>query len=207
MAAKRTRHGAAPARARGVSAPYFGLAVLILAGVLVGALLAQDQSKQTQNGLAALSGQLLSREAAASGFGNLLCSSFFATALPLCAAFFCGLWAVGMVGVFFIALWKGAGLGLSMGVVYIQYGLSGFLICAAFLLPWALITSFAVVVACREGIQFSLGMARAVSPAGAGQLWPAFRLYCLRFVVCFGLAAAAALVEAVSVLGFSALFL
>lgn len=207
MTGRRTRRTAKQPGPKGLFAPYFLLALLILAGVLVGALLAPGQAQEPSNGLGIFSQQLLSSAAADNHFWDLFFSSFFSTAVLLCAAFLLGLWAAGAVGIVLVALFKGTGIGLSMGVIYIHYGVSGFLICALFILPWALITSFAVVVACREGLQFSLRMARAVSPAGAGHLWQMFRMYCLRYVICFGLAAAAAVVEAGSVLAFATLFL
>ncbi|MFT9076472.1 stage II sporulation protein M [Ethanoligenens sp.] len=186
--------------------PYFGLAVLILVGVMVGALLAAGRTTAETSGLQLLSQELLSKSAASRGFFDLFVSSFFTTAVLLCAAFLFGLWAVGAVGIVLVALFKGAGIGLSMGYIYIHYGVSGFLICALFILPWALITSFAVVVACREGLSFSLYLIRAISPAENAHLWQIFHLYALRFVVCFGLAALAALIEAGSTIAFSALF-
>lgn len=186
--------------------PYLALAALILAGVACGALLAPGQSARETSGLHLFSQELLSREAAARGFPDLFFSSFFSTAVLLCAAFLFGLWAVGAIGIILVALFKGAGIGLAMGYIYIHYGVSGFLICALFILPWALITSFAVIVACREGLSFSFYLIRAVSPAGSIHLWKLFRMYAMRYVVCFGLTALAALIEAGSAVAFSTLF-
>lgn len=186
--------------------PYFGLALLILAGVMIGALMAAGQAAGESSGLQWLSQELLSRSAASRGFLELFFSSFFATSVLLCAAFFFGLWAVGAVGIVLVALFKGAGIGLSMGYIYIHYGVSGFMICALFVLPWALITSFAIVVACREGLSFSFRLARVILPAESSHLWQLFQMYAMRFVVCFGLAGLAAVIEAGSTLAFSALF-
>ncbi|WP_137143873.1 hypothetical protein [Ethanoligenens harbinense] len=210
MKRKRMGHSARVPASKGSSKlflPYLGLAVLILAGVMVGALLAPGKTPGETSGLQLLSQELLSKAAASQGFLDLFCSSFFSTAVLLCAAFLFGLWAVGVVGVVLVALFKGAGIGLSMGYIYIHYGVSGFMICALFILPWALVTSFAIVVACREGLSFSVCIARAISPAESTHLWQLFRLYAMRFVVCFGLAALAALIEAGSTIAFSALFL
>lgn len=186
--------------------PYFGLAILILAGVMIGAIMAERQDAGTASGLHLLSQELLSRTVASQGFLELFFSSFFSTAILLCAAYFLGLWAVGFIGVFLVALFKGAGIGLSMGYIYIHYGVSGFMICALFVLPWALITSFTIVVACREGLSFSFRLARTVLPMERVHLWQYFRMYTLRFVVCFGLAALAAVIEAGSTMLFASLF-
>lgn len=186
--------------------PYFGLAVLILAGVMIGALMAAGQATGESSGLPLLSQELLSRAAASRGFLELFFSSFLTTAILLCAAFLFGLWIAGAIGIMIVALFKGAGIGLSMGYIYIHYGVSGFMICALFILPWALITSFAVVVACREGLSFSFRLARTISPVENVHLSQFFRMYAMRFVVCFGLAALAAVIESGSTMAFSALF-
>ncbi len=186
--------------------PYLAFAGLILAGVAVGALLAPSQAENGASGLRLFSNELLSRQAAANGFPDLFLSSFFSTAFLLCVAFFCGLWVAGPVGTVLVALFKGAGIGLAMGFIYLNYGVSGFLICALFILPWALITSFAVIVACREGFSFSIDLIRTLSPAGNTCLGQDFQLYALRFVVCFGLTALAAVIQAGSTTLFSAFF-
>lgn len=186
--------------------PYFGLAVLILAGVMIGALIAAGQATGQSSGLPLLSQELLSRSAASRGFLELFFSSFLTTAVLLCAAFLFGLWIAGVFGIVIVALFKGAGIGLSMGYIYIHYGVSGFMICALFILPWALITSFSIVVACREGLSFSFRLARTISPAESGHLSQFFHMYAMRFVVCFGLAALAAVIESGSTMAFSALF-
>ncbi|HCC01053.1 MAG TPA: hypothetical protein DEP42_07580 [Ruminococcaceae bacterium] len=183
--------------------PYLGLAVLILFGVILGAL----QSIHGNSGLHVFAQELFSKSAAARGFADLFFSSFFSTAILLCAAFICGICAVGALGIILIALFKGAGIGLAMGAIYIQYGMSGFMICALFILPWALITSFSIVIACREGFSFSIYLAKNILSSGNTHLWQTFQLYCMRFVICFGLAVLAAVVEAGTTVAFSALFL
>jgi stage II sporulation protein M len=186
---------------------YCLIAVIILCGVIWGSVIAgrTDISKQSSFGM--LLQEILSKNIASRGFLSLFLSSFFSSALILCASFVLGLCALGSPGHLVLALFKGAGIGLSMGYIYVRYGAKGFAICTLFILPWALITSLAFMIACREGIRFSFLMARAVLPSGnVPNLWSNFSNYCYRYLFCFGLVLIAALVEALSTMAFSMLF-
>lgn len=186
---------------------YILIGIVILCGVIWGSILARQTGITKQSGFGILVQETLSKDAASKGFFNLLFSSFFSSALLLCTAFVLGLCALGSPGHLAVLLFKGAGIGLSMGYIYIQYGGKGFAICAIFILPGAAITSLAVMLACREGMRFSFFMARAVLPSGGKQqLWNEFCDYCLKYVVCFVLVLIASVIQAFSTVAFSMLF-
>ena len=186
---------------------YCLIAALIVCGVVWGSVLASRAGIENENSFGLLLQQMLSKSAASKGFWNLFFSSFFSSSLLLCVAFILGLCAVGSPGHVALALFKGAGIGVSMSFIYASYGVKGFAICALFILPWAVITSLAVLLACREGIRFSVLMARAVLPVESpAHLWNEFTTYCFKFVFCFGLVLIAAAVEAASTMIFSMLF-
>lgn len=186
---------------------YILIAVLILAGVIWGGIIADQAGIEKESSFGMLLQQMLSKEAASRGFASLMLSSFFSSSLLICISFVLGLCAVGSPGHIAITLFKGAGIGLSMGYVYLEYGMKGFFICALFILPWALITSFAIMLTCREGIRYSVMIAAAILPSGSSEkLWGEFNQYCLRHLICFLLVLIAAVIEAFSTIIFAMLF-
>jgi uncharacterized membrane protein SpoIIM required for sporulation len=194
----------------GVKSPmlqYCLIASLIICGVIWGSIIAGRVGAANESSFGILLQEMLSKSSASKGFFNLFLSSFFSSSLILCISFVLGLCAVGSPGHIALALFKGAGIGLSMSCIYDEYGVKGFAICALFILPWAIITSFAVMIACREGIRFSVLIARAVLPSG-GQphLFSELSVYCFKYIFCFALVLVAALIEAVSTIIFSMLF-
>jgi hypothetical protein len=206
----RIRRGRSKSSGIGIKAAvieYCLIASVILGGVVWGAKMAGGTTGIKSSSFGILIEQILSKESTTKGFPELFASSFFSSALLLAAAFALGLCAVGAPGHAAVAIFKGAGIGYSMGYIYIGYGIKGFAVCALFILPWAIITSLAVMIACREGIVFSLRMAYQILPGGSGiNLWPYFRDYCSKFLTCFILALAAAAIEALSTMAFSILF-
>ena len=186
---------------------YCMIAVVLLCGVIWGSVIAGKTDLSNENNFVKLLQETLSKSAASKGFASLFFSSFFSSSLVLCAAYILGLCALGFPGHIALALFKGAGIGLSMGYIYVEYGVKGFAICALFILPWALITSLAVMVACREGMRFSFKMLGALLPSGGpGHLWHEFCEYSYKYLFCFGLALIAALVESLSTIAFAMLF-
>lgn len=192
---------------RSILLQYFALAVLVLAGVVLGASLSKNAATQTDASLTVFLQDMLSKNVASKGFWYLFASSFFSSSLLLCAAFVLGLCAAGSPGHIGVAVFKGAGIGLTMGCVYVRYGAKGLGICMLFLLPWAILTTFSILIACREGIRFSILVLRVFLPSCAGaRLWNAFCDYCTKFVACFVLVFIAAVIQSLSSMAFSALF-
>lgn len=185
---------------------YILVAALILAGVTIGAVLAKRAGIGKEQNFSFLMQEMLTKDAAAKGFGNLFLSSFFSSAVLLCVAYIFGLCAAGLLGEIAVLLFKGAGIGLTMGYVYLQFGVKGVSICALFILPWAIITCLALMVACREGIRFSIRMAVVLSPSGTQEkLWSSFCEYCYKYVFCFFLVLVAALIQAAGTIAFASL--
>jgi hypothetical protein len=194
----------------GFSSPllqYCIIAVILLCGIIWGSVIASKAGISKESSFGILLQEMLSKSAASKGFLNLFLSSFFSSSLLLCASFVLGLCALGSPGHIALALFKGAGIGLSMGYIYVEYGIKGFVICTLFIMPWALITSLAIMIACREGIRFSFFMARALLPKGdQPNLWNELINYSYKYVFCFALVLVAAVIEALSTIAFSMLF-
>lgn len=186
---------------------YIALAALILAGIVIGAVMARNNSTGSRLDFGVFMQNTLSKESINKGFGYLFLTSFFSSSLLLCSAFILGLCAIGSPGHVAVLLFKGAGIGLSMGYIYIQYGLKGLGICAVFILPQSILLSLALIIACREGMKFTFEIASVIlRPDKARSLWTEFCGYCYKYVCCFALIAAASLIEALCAIGFSGLF-
>lgn len=129
----------------------------------------------------------------------------FAAALPFFAgAFFCGVCILGVPGAFLIPCFKGLGLGLTVGYVYAVYGMQGMAFCALLLIPPALASAMALLLACRESWGFSLMLFRGLLPgAGPLALRGDFKIYCLRYLFILGILLAASILDA----GLSAAFI
>lgn len=174
----------------------FALAFLIIAGLIFGSLLAKS-TYQNQNNFSFFMQSSISDDIVSKSFISLLLSSFFSSSALLCVAFLLGLCAAGLPGLIFLPLFKGAGLGLSIGCLYLQYGVKGVAICAVCFLPDAVMSSIAVIISCREGIRLSLKIAGVIMPGSRQvQLWDVFNSYCFKFVLCFVLVLISAVIQA-----------
>lgn len=208
--AVKRRSRADPSGLRGihsVSTQYLGLAVLILIGILIGTLMARQSGASAKNNFGFFLQNMFSSESASKGFFPLFLSSFFSSSIPLCIAFFFGLCALGLPFELLLPVFKGAGIGLAMGYVYYQYGIKGMLICAIFILPQSLLVAFAIMIAAREGIRFSLLIAGNIfRPLKQKDLWSDFSRYCFKYVICCVILIVASLVESLCTICFSAMF-
>ncbi len=187
---------------------YLLLMMLVLIGVLIGALYVKNSgvNKTGLEGTGFFMQDILSLNAASKGFASLAASSFFPISMLVCAAFIFGLCAIGFPFEALIPVFQGIWLGASMASIDIRYGVKGLGICLIFVMPQALITSLAVMVASREGFKFSRSVSKAVFSGVQKNLTPDFRTYCFKYVVCFLLIAAASMIEALSIIIFSKIF-
>lgn len=188
---------------------YIALLGIILFGAAIGAVFARNAGL-AQNGVfggGLFMCDITSPDTLSRGFGGILLSAFFAPALLLCVAYIMGLCALGFPAELLVLFSQGFLNGLSMCVIYSRYGLKGLAICSLFILPQAVLTSLATVVACREGIRFSLEMsAQIFKPDSQKALLRNFKIYCGKYVFCFIMVAFAALIETLAVLFFARLF-
>lgn len=173
------------------------MAVLILGGVAAGAYLARQAATAGDASYGSFLTASFSSLTAGRGFLPLLCTAFFNSSLLLILAFLCGLCAAGAPGFVAIPIFKGLGLGFSMGYLYTQYAMRGLWLSALGILPEGILTSVALIIACREGFDYSIKLACVVLPTGKQfTLWEDFLSYCGRFLFCFLLALAGAVLQA-----------
>jgi stage II sporulation protein M len=182
------------------------LTLLVLIGIVIGSLIAKNGGVQNQSSFSFFMQNAFSASTASKGFMSLLMSAFFSSSILICCAFFLGLCAVGSPAIVLILIFKGAGIGLSIGYLYMQYGLKGVAISALCILPQAVLSSVAIIIACREGLRFSVQLASVVLPTGKQlQLWSTFLEYCYKFVICFVIVFAASIIDALATTGLSGL--
>lgn len=187
---------------------YVGLLILILAGAAIGAAYVRNSgfSRTGLEGTGFFIQDILSADAAKKGVLSLAASSFFPVALLLCFSYLLGLCAIGTPFEFFVPIIHGAWLGTAMACIDMNYGVKGLGICILFIMPQAILTSIAVMVACREGIKFSWSVAISIFRGVQKALLDNFRAYCYKYVICFMFAVIASIIEAFSIVIFANIF-
>ena len=155
----------------------FLLALLFLAGMAVGAVYSRSAGLRSLSRLDFLfAGDFKAR--ATQPLLMVFSASFASAFLFVFACFLCGL---SMWGAFFIPaipFFRGFGLGLTSGFLYVTYGWKGFLYNLAVILPGAFFCCLAILSASLEGIRYSRTLA-AHKTETSGEL--PIRSYVLHF--------------------------
>ena len=113
----------------------------------------------------------------------------------LLALFLAGLSTYGAPVTVLVPIFFGLGVGLTEAYYY-GAGRPGILFVALLVVPRTLIAATALLMGCSESLRMSLLLSGQLLPnAHCGGLWLDFRLYCVRFLVFFGLAFAAGVVD------------
>ncbi len=172
---------------------FFALLLMSMLGVIYGVLL----SKQNAAALSPLSflteGFVAAR--CSGGFFALFFRSFSTAALLLFATFWLGLSAVSQPIIFLLPLFRGLGIGISMGYLTSQYKAQGIAFGAVLLLPYAILSTFLLLLSCREAIRLSNLLLTGIWRSERLGV-PDLRLYCLKGGVLFLLLIPAALLDA-----------
>ena len=100
---------------------------------------------------------------------------------------------------------RGFGLGLTSGYLYAAYGLKGILFNALIILPGAFLCCLALLLAAREGVDFSRRIAQSAKSA-AGREHPAVKQYLLRFGTIIAIAFMASVLDVIMTLSFAGIF-
>ena len=167
------------------------LAAVFLAGMAAGAVYARTADPQILEKLDFIFAGNFKARATAS-FLSIFAASFASAFLFIFACFLCGLSMWGMFLIPFFPFFRGFGLGLTSGYLYMAYGGWGILFNFAVILPGAFVCCLSVLLAAREGIGFSRFLASCGSlPVKRAKL----RLYMLHFGIALGIAFFAALLD------------
>ena len=169
----------------------FLLALLFLAGMVFGAVYSRSAGLRSLSRLDFLfAGNFKAR--AAQPLVTIFSASFASSFLFVFACFLCGL---SMWGAFFIPVipfFRGFGLGLTSGFLYVTYGWKGFLYNLAVILPGAFFCCLAILAASLEGIRYSRSFA-AHRGTITGEI--PMKSYALRFGAILAWACVAAILD------------
>lgn len=132
--------------------------VVMLAALVVGMCLGALFIRWQGTGHAAQINQLFAgyvAQRSSHNFFQTLLFSFTSAFWFILLAFLSGMFVFGAPVAVFLAMFKGLGFGLYSGYLYAAHGLQGVSFSALILVPSGLISSLAVLVACKEACAFS----------------------------------------------------
>lgn len=173
---------------------FFFMTVLFLLGMLVGALLIRSGS--TADNLSFIFDSFVGKRGESSFFQTFLLS-FSSALLLLMADFFLGTSLIGVIGTPVVPLFRGLGLGASIGYLYAFYSWKGLAFSLVLILPHALISSFALVLASKDAFHMSQTFfSCALADGSADKIYPTLKRYLVRFIVYFFMICAASLLDA-----------
>lgn len=160
--------------------PFVGLFLL---GVLVGVLLYVTADERVAAGLDGLLRVSGITDGWREGLHALVNTCFFGL-LMLGVLYLLGMWPCGVPFILTVPLFYGCSVGLTEASYYAAGG-SGIVTVAAVILPNALCTAALLIAAGVESMRLSVRIARRLLPSDrtGEDLWPPFRLYCLRFLL------------------------
>lgn len=174
---------------------YVIMAVFLLIGMVVGALLAQNPDHVTQNNISSIITGY-SAERSNQSFGATFFSSMQSVLPFFFIILFSGVFALGPLLVPLTLMFRGLGAGLVMGYLYSTYGFQGFLYSLALVLPQAFFSAVLLIILARDAVRLSAKLAAVFFPSGRTELlWPVFRVYCARAGALFLMLCASSLLD------------
>lgn len=137
-------------------------------------------------------------------FVQILIKSFGSSSIFIGCAFVLGFSAIAQPIEIIIPLVKGMGLGVSVAQIYSQNGKSGILTCALIILPCAVISMYALLIAVRESVGLSnIFMTAALTSGQTNGLLGTVKLYATKFLVIEAVTAVSAAVDCVCTVVFA----
>ena len=161
--------------------PVVVLMLMFCVGELVGAV---SSCVSCGNDMLHRSAELFFRNRSGCTFIETLVNSFSGPFLLVLACLLLGFGAVSMPAELLVPFFHGLGIGVMLADMNAAYGLKGTLVSAVFILPFAVLSAFVVLIAARESFSMSFLSARRLlgldkSDAGA------VKLYLAKFLVLF----------------------
>ncbi len=154
------------------------LAAVFLSGVLLGTLVYRGAGQETLDMLSRL---IDSYERLRGGQGPVIntVAMVSSSLLYLAVLLVFGFWAVAQPLIVAIPLFRGLGFGFSAASLYAEYGVGAAGFIAVYIFPDMLISSFAILLCCREALRLSGSFWRVM---WGGQGGYAVRIYLGRFI-------------------------
>lgn len=184
-----------PSRRTGNRLRLLLLTLMLAVGVAGGSLLIRFEQTGSGTLLSLLQSWLAS--GANRSFAAIFWQNAAATFPFLIAAFILGMSAPGALLVLFLPLMRGLCIGVSVGEIYAAQSGAGIAYVASFYLPHTLISTAALLFACRESLRFSIRIFSAMLPARRPvRMWTGFRTYLFRYGILTAVSLAAAALDA-----------
>lgn len=131
------------------------------------------------------------------GFISVFLNSLGSALLLLISVFISGISAVGVPVSFAALIYKGLGFGMICGYLYAVFGSSGLLFSAVIIIPYAFVSSVALILACRESFGLSIRIFSQLLPeAKYIKLWGDLKTFCKRYAVILLITVAASFMDA-----------
>ena len=107
-------------------------------------------------------------------FFTTFCSSFFSVFIYMIITYFLGFCAISTPFIFFVLIFRGLGLGMSMGYLYAYYGIQGMLFCTVMILPTAVISTVILLFASRDAQRLSVAFSSSFLPSVKTSVTPQY---------------------------------
>lgn len=131
-------------------------------------------------------------------FWETLVNSFLGAFLLLTACFWLGFSAAAQPIELFVPVFRGLGAGVSLSGMYGSFGLSGVGMSAVLIIPGAVLSAFALIIAARESLELSGKIFSSVFGRTASGEAIDFRLYVTKFVILFIILTVSSLVDSLA---------
>ena len=176
---------------------------IMLLGVLIGTLTFCNMKSGDFSNLSFIT-QGFIKNRGEQTFIKTLLTSFYTSGLLALICFLLGFSAIAQPIEILVPLFRGIGLGTSIAYIYSCYGFKGFFIALIMIMPHAVISSIAIIIAARESMRLSnLFTNKAMSSKNEGDLRSSIKLYLLKFVILFGIIAISALIDSILTFSFA----
>lgn len=149
--------------------------------------------------------ELFFRNRSGCTFIETLVNSFSGPFLLMLACLLLGFGAVSMPAELLVPFFHGLGTGVMLADMNASYGLKGTLVSAVFILPFAVVSAFIVLIAARESFSMSFLAARrllGLDKSDAGMV----KLYLTKFLVLFAALGAVSLADSLVTYFFAGLW-
>lgn len=130
-------------------------------------------------------------------FWETLVNSFSGAFIMLLICFVLGFCVIAQPAEIFMPLFRGLGAGASIAVMYSSYGLAGAGASALLIVPNAVISAFALIMASREAVRFSSALYNTAFGRESSRERPDIRLYFTKFVILCAVLAVSAFIDSI----------
>ena len=178
----------------------FKIMLLMVAGVLVGALAFSFIKTSTLSDLNLIENDYLSMRQKG-GYISILYSSLLNSSTLIVVLFLLGFCAIAQPVSILVPVYKGLGFGATIAQIYSENGINGFFTAFILILPCALVSSYALFIGVRESLRMSnrfFSQAFLNRRSESDSINDYVKLYAVKFLVLEAVTAVSAAVDCLS---------